>query len=65
MSANLRRRADELGLAIADVRVGDGQDLPFDDDVFDGAFSLVGPVFFPDRAAGFRELRRGPKSACG
>jgi ubiquinone/menaquinone biosynthesis C-methylase UbiE len=58
MVANLRRRADELGLAIADVRVGDGQDLPFDDNAFDGAFSMVGLIFFPDRAAGFRELHR-------
>jgi len=58
MVANLRRRANELGLVIADVRVGDGQDLPFDDNAFDGAFSMVGLIFFPDRAAGFRELHR-------
>ena len=58
MIANLRRRAKELGLAIADVRVGDGQYLPFDDKTFDGAFSMVGLIFFPDRAAGFRELHR-------
>jgi ubiquinone/menaquinone biosynthesis C-methylase UbiE len=58
MVANLRRRADELDLTIADVRVGDGQDLPFDDNAFDGAFSMVGLIFFPDRAAGFRELHR-------
>lgn len=58
MVANLKRRADEAGLAIADIRVGDGQDLPFDDDVFDGAFSMAGLMFFPDRAAGFRELLR-------
>jgi ubiquinone/menaquinone biosynthesis C-methylase UbiE len=58
MIENLKRRANELGLAIADVRVGDGQDLPFDDNAFDGAFSMVGLIFFPDRAAGFRELHR-------
>jgi SAM-dependent methyltransferase len=58
MVANLKRRADEAGLAIVDARVGDGQDLPFDDDAFDGAFSMVGLMFFPDRAAGFRELHR-------
>ena len=58
MIANLRRRADELGLVIADIRVGDGQDLPFDDNAFDGAFSLAGLIFFPDRAAGFCELHR-------
>lgn len=58
MVANLKRRADEAGLAIADVRVGDGQDLPFEENSFDGAFSMVGLMFFPDRAAGFRELLR-------
>lgn len=58
MITNLRRRADEAGIEIHDVRVGDGQALPFDDDAFDGAFSMAGLIFFPDRAAGFRELRR-------
>jgi ubiquinone/menaquinone biosynthesis C-methylase UbiE len=58
MVANLRRRANKLGLAIADARIGDGQDLPFDDNAFDGAFSMVGLIFFPDRGAGFRELHR-------
>lgn len=64
MVANLKRRAYELGLAIADVRVGDGQDLPFDDNAFDGAFSMVGLIFFPDRAAGFRELHRVLRPGC-
>jgi ubiquinone/menaquinone biosynthesis C-methylase UbiE len=58
MIANLLRRADELGLTLADVRVADGQNLPFEDNVFDGAFSMVGLIFFPDRAAGFREMHR-------
>ena len=58
MVANLHRREKEAGLHFADVRVGDGQDLPYDDDVFDGAFSIHGLMFFPDRSAGFRELRR-------
>jgi SAM-dependent methyltransferase len=58
MVANLHRRADEFDLSLADVRVGDGQDLPYEDDTFDGAFSMLGLVFFPDRAAGFRELYR-------
>ncbi len=58
MIANLRRRTEEAGLTGIDVRVGDGQALPFDDDAYDGAFSLFGLMFFPDRAAGFRELRR-------
>jgi SAM-dependent methyltransferase len=58
MVANLRRRADELEIEIADLRVGDGQNLPYADNSFDGAFSLLGLIFFPDRAAGFRELHR-------
>jgi ubiquinone/menaquinone biosynthesis C-methylase UbiE len=58
MIANLRRRAQEAGLSLADVRVGDGQDLPYADDSFDGIFSINGLVFFPDRGAGFRELHR-------
>ncbi len=37
---------------------GDGQNLPWEDDSFDGAFSMFGLIFFPDRAAGFRELKR-------
>ena len=58
MIANLNRRAEEAGLSLVDARVGDGQNLPFDDKSFDGAFSMVGLVFFPDRDAGFRELYR-------
>ena len=42
---------------------GDGQDLTFEDDQFDAAFSLFGLMFFPDRTKGyaemFRTLRRG------
>ena len=58
MVANLLRRANEFGLTLADVRVGDGQKLPYDDNMFDGAFSMAGLIFFPDRDAGFRELYR-------
>ncbi len=58
MIANLNRRAVEVDLELADVRVGDGQDLPYGDKSFDGGFSMAGLVFFPDRHAGFRELYR-------
>lgn len=57
MIANLERRAHRLGLEL-DVRLGDGQALPFAEAAFDGAFSMFGLMFFPDRGAGFRELRR-------
>ena len=58
MVVHMRRRAEAAGLAGIDARLGDGQALPFADASFDGAFSLFGLMFFPDRAAGFRELRR-------
>jgi ubiquinone/menaquinone biosynthesis C-methylase UbiE len=41
-----------------DARVGDGQELPYGDAEFDAGFSMFGLMFFPDRARGFRELRR-------
>jgi SAM-dependent methyltransferase len=58
MVAHLRRRAAEQGAADLDIRVGDGQALPFPANAFDGAFSMFGLMFFPDRNAGFRELLR-------
>ena len=58
MIAALRRRSAEAGLEVTDVRVGDGQALPWDDASFDGAFSMAGLIFFPDRDAAFRELHR-------
>jgi SAM-dependent methyltransferase len=54
----LRERIAVEGLANVEVLAGDGQSLPFDDETFDAAFSMFGLMFFPDRAAGFRELRR-------
>jgi len=36
----------------------DGQDLAFEDNRFDWAFSIFGLMFFPDRAKGFQEMRR-------
>jgi SAM-dependent methyltransferase len=44
--------------AAVDLRVGDGQQLPFENDAFDAAFSMFGLMFFPDRAAGLREMKR-------
>jgi ubiquinone/menaquinone biosynthesis C-methylase UbiE len=38
--------------------VGDGMALPYDDAQFDAGFSMFGLMFFPDRAAGLRELLR-------
>lgn len=58
MIAKLHARAAEEGVTDLDVRVGDGMALPYADASFDAAFSMFGLIFFPDRAAGFRELHR-------
>jgi len=57
MVKNLKRRLNGAQLG-ADVRVGDGQELPWGDAEFDAVFSMFGLMFFPDRARGFRELFR-------
>lgn len=41
-----------------DVVHGDGQALPWEDASVDAGFSMFGLIFFPDRGAGLRELRR-------
>jgi SAM-dependent methyltransferase len=59
MVGAFRERAAAAGLSSAiDVRLGDGQALPFESGGYDGAFSMFGLMFFPDRAAGLREMRR-------
>lgn len=40
------------------ARLGDGMALPYPDRLYDAGFSMFGLMFFPDRAAGFRELAR-------
>jgi SAM-dependent methyltransferase len=46
------------GLSGITVQIGDGQALPYGDGEFAAGFSMFGLIFFPDRARGFRELRR-------
>jgi SAM-dependent methyltransferase len=59
MLAAFRRRVAEAGLSDAiEIRQGDAQALPFDSGAYDGAFSMFGLMFFPDRQAGLREMRR-------
>jgi ubiquinone/menaquinone biosynthesis C-methylase UbiE len=59
MVDQFRARAAEAGLSSSiDVHIGDGQQLPFETGAYDGAFSMFGLMFFPDRAAGLREMRR-------
>jgi SAM-dependent methyltransferase len=57
MVKNLKRRLNGAQLG-ADVRLGDGQELPWGDAEFDAAFSMFGLMFFPERARGFAELYR-------
>ncbi|HEY7909270.1 MAG TPA: methyltransferase domain-containing protein, partial [Thermomicrobiales bacterium] len=58
MVERLRQRAGEAGLTNLSAAVMDGQALTLPDNSFDAAFSNFGLIFFPDRAAGFRELYR-------
>lgn len=58
MIAQLERRIAASGLERIRAQLGDGQALPFDDAVFDAAFSMFGLMFFPDRAQGFAEMLR-------
>lgn len=37
---------------------GDGQNLPYEDNSFDAAFSMFGLMFFPDRMKGYKEIYR-------
>jgi ubiquinone/menaquinone biosynthesis C-methylase UbiE len=54
----LRERAEQAGITSIACEQGDGMALPYADATFDAAFSMFGLMFFPDRARGFRELRR-------
>jgi SAM-dependent methyltransferase len=58
MVKNLRARIAESGERRIEAVQGDGQALPWADASFDAGFSMFGLMFFPDRAAGFRELAR-------
>ncbi len=53
-----RRNVSAYGLTNITLHEGDGQHLPFADASFDGAVSMFGVMFFPDRRRGMRELAR-------
>lgn len=57
MVDRLRERARLAGLTV-DADVMDGQDLRVPAGAFDAAYSNFGLIFFPDRLAGFRGMRR-------
>lgn len=58
MLSYLEARREREGIDRITAQHGDGQALPYDDATFGAGFSMFGLMFFPDRAAGFRELRR-------
>ncbi|CAN5789880.1 methyltransferase domain-containing protein [soil metagenome] len=58
MIEKLDARKRRLGIKTLNARLGDGQKLPYADATFGGGFSMFGLMFFPDRAQGYRELRR-------
>lgn len=58
MVSIFREHIRERGLEKINVRVADGQSLPFQDEVFDRAVSMFGLMFFPDRVKGMREIFR-------
>lgn len=58
MLAQLEARRSRQHETPITAQHGDGQALPYADATFGAAFSMFGLMFFPDRAAGFRELRR-------
>lgn len=57
MIERLRAKAAAQGLPV-EAEVMDGQALDVDEGAFDAACSNFGLIFFPDRAAGFRGMRR-------
>jgi len=56
-----KNKLNEHGIINVDVCCGDGQDLPYEDERFDAAFSMFGLMFFPERNKGFSELYRTVK----
>ena len=58
MIEQLGAKKRATGDTLVTPQVGDGQALPYADATFGAGFSMFGLMFFPDRAAGFRELRR-------
>lgn len=64
MLAEFERRRELTGVGNVFAQKADGQELPFEDNSFDAAFSMFGLMFFPDRPRGFRELYRVLRPGC-
>jgi len=52
------REITRQGISNIQTYLMDGQQLSFDDDLFDWAYSIFGLMFFPDRIKGFKEMYR-------
>jgi ubiquinone/menaquinone biosynthesis C-methylase UbiE len=62
MISMLRKGMADAGVKNIEPYQGDGQNLPYQDDSFDAAYSLFGLMFFPDRAKGYEEIFRTLKT---
>ena len=53
-----KRVVETEDLKNIEIHCGDGQQLPFADEMFDAAFSMFGLMFFPNRSKGYSEMYR-------
>lgn len=58
MVSIFRKAIDDASIKNIELTCGDGQNLPYDDGIFDIAFSMFGLMFFPDRSKGYSEIYR-------
>lgn len=58
MIKSFKESVNAAGMENIDIHCGDGQELPFSDEMFDAAFSMFGLMFFPDRTKGYAEIFR-------
>lgn len=58
MISHLDQTIRQKGIKNIEAKVCDCQSLPYEEGMFDCAFSQFGLMFFPDRVKGFQEMRR-------
>jgi len=58
MVDTLKQNIKQTDITNIDVTCGDGQNLSYNDESFDVAFSMFGLMFFPDRDKGYAEIYR-------
>jgi len=54
----LHETIKQQAISNIETHCGDAQELPYDDELFDAAFSMFGLMFFPDRQKGYAEIFR-------